>query len=560
MKVLFVASECAPLVKTGGLADVVGALPSALAEAGCEVRVLLPAYPAVAEMMAEWAAETGAESGANSGASGGAPAMLADVTALCGCPARLVAGRVGSGQVASGRAGSGQLASGQAGGLDLIALDAPALFDRPGNPYLGPDGADWPDNALRFGALGRVAAFLAGGGTGASGSGEDGAGLDAAGSYGTWGRPDLVHVHDWQAGLTPLYMRLAGGPMPPCLLTVHNIAFQGLFPALTMGALGLPLSGFHPDGFEFYGQVGFLKAGLVWADRINTVSPGYARELMQPAFGMGLEGVLAWRRQDFCGILNGIDTAVWNPAADPLIAAAYDADDLAGKAACRAALETRFGLAPDPAAPLLCVISRLTRQKGLDLLLQALPRLLDRGGRLVVLGTGDADLEAGFRAAASAHPGRVGAIIGYDEALSHQMQAGADAIVVPSRFEPCGLTQLYGLRYGTVPLVARTGGLADTVIDANSAALAQQVATGFQVAPGSAADLADGIDRLCDLFADPPAWRAMVRRGMAQDVGWRSAAAEYAALYARMIAAGPRRQPVGPAAAPAASSMAAQAG
>jgi starch synthase len=482
MKALFVASECVPFVKTGGLADVVGALPAALAAQGVEVRVLLPGYPAVKAALPAKAAATD--------------------------PGRLPGGRA-------------RLIAATAEGLDLLVLDAPNLFERPGNPYLGPGGKDWPDNHLRYGALCRAAARI------------------ATNGIGGW-RPDVVHTHDWQGGLVPAYLKLGTAKeraaAPPTLITIHNIAFQGLFPADTRQLLGLPEGGFSPAGFEFFSQIGFLKAGLAYADRITTVSPTYARELATPEFGMGLEGLIAHRRADLAGILNGIDLDVWNPQSDPHIVAGYTAGRLGNKAKNRKALAERFRL-DDPVggprdAPLFCVISRLTRQKGLDLLLEALPRLLARGARLAVLGSGDADLETAFAAAARDNPGRVGVVIGYDEPLSHLLQAGADAILVPSRFEPCGLTQLYGLRYGTLPVVARTGGLADTVIDANEAALQAGVATGFQFSPIAAAPLADAIDRTCDAFADKKLWTGMVRRAMKHPVGWETSAAAYAKIYA----------------------------
>ena len=494
MKVLFVASECVPFVKTGGLADVVGALPGALAAQGVEVRVLLPAYPAVKAALPKKAKTA-------------------------------VLGKLPGGKHSGGGA---RLLAAKAKGFDLLALDLPALFERPGNPYLGPDGKDWPDNHLRYGALCRAAARI------------------AVEGIGGW-RPDLVHTHDWQGGLVPAYLKLGAAKeraaAPPTLITIHNIAFQGLFPAATMAELGLPESGFSHSGFEFFGKVGFLKAGLAYADRITTVSPTYARELTSPEFGMGLEGLIAHRRADLSGILNGIDLDVWNPESDPHIAAPYAAGRPAAKAASRKALAERFRLDGEEAGkgpearggPLFCVISRLTRQKGLDLLLEALPRLLSRGARLALLGSGDADLEAAFAAAARDNPGRVGVVIGYDEPLSHLMQAGSDAILVPSRFEPCGLTQLYGLRYGTLPVVARTGGLADTVIDANEAALQAAVATGFQFAPVAAAPLADAIDRACDAFADKKLWSGMVRRAMKHPVGWETSAAAYAKIYGELL-------------------------
>jgi len=473
MRVLFVASECAPFVKTGGLADVVSALPKALAAEGVEARVLLPAYPSLETLVRE-----------------GRP--LGGLIGPEGTELRLIAA--------------------SAGGLDLLLLDAPSLFARPGNPYLGPGGRDWPDNHLRFAALAMAGAAL------------------ADGRLGDW-RPQILHAHDWQAALAPAYLHYRGDRSVGTVTTIHNIAFQGLFPPQIVDSIGLPQSGFVPDGFEFYGSLGYLKAGLAYADRITTVSPTYAREVLTPEFGMGLEGLLAARRRSLSGILNGIDTEIWNPADDRALEQTYDVEGLSQRAANRAAVETRFGLEPDAERPLFCVISRLTRQKGLDLLLEVLPRMMAQGARLAVLGSGDADLEAGFRAAAAAAPGRVGAVIGYDERLSHLLQGGADGIVIPSRFEPCGLTQLYGLRYGCLPLVSRTGGLADTVIDANDAALVAGAATGFQFAPASAARLADALDRACALFADRPAWSGMMRRAMHHPVGWDRSAKTYRRLY-----------------------------
>jgi starch synthase len=482
MKVLFVASECAPFVKTGGLADVVSALPKALAGVGVDAKVMLPAYPALAPLAAQGR-------------------QVARLTDFAGRGMRLLATT--------------------AEGLDLLLLEAPHLYDRAGNPYLDAGGADWPDNDLRFGVLSAAAAQVARNGTA------------------DWS-PDLLHAHDWQAGLAPAYlafMAADGGGRRPArsVMTIHNVAFQGLFPGSAIPQLGLPPAEYRMDGYEFHGQVGFLKAGLVWADAISTVSPTYARELMAPEFGMGLEGLLAHRRRRLYGILNGVETAVWDPAADPALPATYGPRSLERRRINKGALLERFGLDMPPGAPLFCVISRLTRQKGLDLLLEALPRLLARGAGLLVLGSGDTELEEAYQAAAAAHPNRIGVEIGYDEPLAHLMQGGADAILVPSRFEPCGLTQLYGLRYGCIPVVARTGGLADSVVDANEAALATGVATGFQFSPVTARALADALDRACDAFADRALWRTIVRRAMGQPVGWERAAAQYRDLYAAAL-------------------------
>ncbi len=473
MKVLFVASECAPFVKTGGLADVIGAVPKTLATLGVSVRVMLPAYPALSAVLKRGK-------------------TVLKIGKLHGGAARLVAVR--------------------AKGLDLLLLDAPHLFDRAGGLYLDKDGQDWPDNHLRYGGLSRVAAQVA---------------MDGVGGW----QPDLVNAHDWQAGLVPAYLHQAKGATPPCVLTIHNIAFQGVFDAKVRTELGLKARLFTPEGMEYWGKLSFLKAGIAFSDKITTVSPTYARELMQPEFGMGLDGLLQFRRGDLSGILNGIDLDVWNPETDPDLVAPYSARALKGKRKNRAALATRFGLTPNPDAPLFCVVSRLTRQKGLDLLLEVLPGLVGRGARLAVLGTGEKDLEAGFVSAAQRYAGSVGTIIGYDEALSHLMQAGSDAILIPSRFEPCGLTQLYGLRYGTVPVVARTGGLADTVIDANEAALVAGCATGVQFAPVTAAALDQAIGRTCALFRHPGTWTSMMRRMMRHPVGWDSSARAYLDLY-----------------------------
>ncbi|MEM1266647.1 MAG: glycogen synthase GlgA [Pseudomonadota bacterium] len=464
---LSVVSECVPLIKTGGLADVAGALPGAMAGEGWALRTLIPFYPALEDK-----------------APRGDTVWRADD--LFGGPAEVFESQVGA--------------------LDLLCLDAPHLYTRAGNIYLAPDGRDWPDYAERFAALAWVGAEI------------------ALGAVPKW-RPDLVHMHDWQAALLPAYLAQAGIEVPT-LLTIHNIAFQGLAGPEKLGALRLAPEGFNPDGFEFYGRINMLKAGIVNASAISTVSPTYAEELLSPAYGMGLEGILQARSGDLHGILNGIDTDVWTPDADPDVATFKTP---AERGPNRAALIKAFELDPEAKGPIAVVVSRLTEQKGLDLLLGALPVLLERGGQLALLGSGAAALEDGFRRIAS-HP-RVGVRIGYDEALSHLMFAGGDAVLVPSRFEPCGLTQLYGLRYGAVPVVARTGGLADTVIHANALALRAGVATGLHVAPVTTEALARALSRLCDLYADRATWRQLQTNAMAQPVGWDASAAQYARLY-----------------------------
>lgn len=470
--VLSVASEAVPMIKTGGLADVVGALPAALAGQGWAMRTLMPAYPHLAERLSHrrevWSSPD-----------------------LFGGPGRVLAGH--------------------AGGLDLLLLDAPHLYDRPGGPYAH-DGRDHPDNPQRFAALCWAAAEIA-----------------RAGTSEGW-RPRVVHAHDWQGGLAPAYIRYNAIPVPT-VLTVHNIAFQGIAPAALAEELRLPGDGFQSHGFEYWGNISALKAGLVTADALTTVSPTYAEELMRPEFGMGLEGVMRERQAVLSGILNGVDTALWDPAAAAGITP-FSARNLKGKAANRDALLAEFGLGA-VAGPLAIVVSRLTDQKGIDLILAALPVLLEAGGGLVLLGSGDGALEAAARAAAEAHPDRVGVRIGYDEALAHRMFAGGDAVLVPSRFEPCGLTQMYGLRYGTIPVVAATGGLNDTVIGLGPAT--RDVATGFVFHPVDALGLGQALRRMLNAFADRGLWTAMMRRAMKADVGWDRAAAEYAALYRRLL-------------------------
>ena len=468
-RVLSVTSECAPLVKTGGLADVAGALPGALAQHGVKMRTLLPGYPGFIWKLRD-------------------TRLRAELPECFGGPARLLEVRHA--------------------GLDLLILDAPHLYDREGGLYLGPDGRDWPDNPERFAALSWVACEI------------------ANGLLADW-QPDIVHCHDWQGALAPCYIaRSPAAQQVRTVLTIHNIAFQGLVPATRLSALRLDSADFTQHGFEYWGKISALKAGLIFADRITTVSPTYAEELLTPEFGMGLEGVLMERRADLSGILNGIDLDVWSPEKDPHIIP-YHAP--VGKLPNKAVLQAEFRL-PESEGPLCVVVSRLTEQKGLDLLLEALPVLLERGGQLALLGTGDPELEAAFTKAAE-HP-NVAVRIGYDEWLAHRMIAGADAILVPSRFEPCGLTQLYGLRYGTVPLVALTGGLADTVIPATPATLAgTPVATGLQFHPVTDSALSNALARLCALRAQPDLWRRMQRNAMAHPVGWDHSAAAYAALY-----------------------------
>jgi starch synthase len=481
MKVLHLAAEVFPLVKTGGLADVVAALPAAQAVQGADVRLLLPGFPAVLEAVQ------------------GARTVIDIGNCFGALRVRLLLARMPGNR------------------LPVYVVEAPYLYRRDGSPYQDSRGEEWPDNLQRFALLGWVAAHLAG---------ED--------ADPQW-TPDIVHAHDWHAAMACAYMAEHTATPARSVFTVHNLAFQGLFPAHDWPMLGLPSHLMSPTGLEFHGQFSFMKAGLKFADRITTVSPNYAHEIATHEYGCGLDGVIRGRGADVTGILNGIDPELWNPATDPAIASRYDAERMEGKLACRRALQAELGLDVDEQAMVLTVVSRLTSQKGLDLILAALQELVQAGVQFVVQGTGEPALEAAFRMAQQAHPGRVHVHIGYDEARAHRLIAGADLIAVPSRFEPCGLTQLYGLRYGTLPLVRRVGGLADTVTDATPAALAQGRATGFAFEAATPAALAACVRRAIAVRADTPAWRAMQATAMAQDLSWAGPARQYLALYDGLV-------------------------
>lgn len=472
IRVLSVASEVAPLIKTGGLADVVGALPGALASEDVDMRILLPGYPDVM-------------------------AGIGESSAVWTFPHLF--------------GGMATLRYAEAHGLKLYVVDAPHLYDRAGNIYVKANGEDYEDNPQRFAALCRAGAEIA-----AEGAGD-------------WA-PELLHCHDWQAGLVPVYLREQGAAVPS-IITIHNMAFQGLAPAGHLGLLGLPDEGFDPEGFEYYGQISALKAALVYCERITTVSPTYAEELTRPEFGMGLDGVIRARSHDLHGILNGIDTDIWDPADNEYLETTFERPR--GKKAAKIELRGSFGLG-EAEGPLCIVVSRLTQQKGLDMLIEALPELLERGGQLALIGTGDADLEDAFRDLADREP-HVAVRIEYNEPLAHRAIAGGDAILVPSRFEPCGLTQMFGLRYGTVPLVALTGGLADTVVNASDAAVKAGCATGLQFTPIDAFALRFAFRRLCALYADVDIWRKIRRNAMAHPVDWSGSARLYRELYEELI-------------------------
>lgn len=473
MRILQVASEAVPLCKTGGLADVVTALSQALVRGGDDVRVLVPAYRGTIERADA--------------------SHVLDLGDPLGCGATSV--------------WRGVLPDTDVPAL-LVRCDA--LYERAGGPYLDASGREHPDNHLRFALLARVAATLA-----------------IAGPAIGW-PVDVVHAHDWQAALAPAYLAWWGGERPATVLTVHNLAFVGRFGPHVLSAIAAPPSAFAIHGLEFYGAVSFLKGGLYHADRITTVSPTYAQEIRTTEGGEGFDGLLRARGDRLHGILNGIDDHVWNPAADSHLATGYDATSVTEKRAIRSALAREVGLAVRDDTTLFGSVGRLSWQKGLDILLGALPALLAAGGQLVVLGTGDPGIERALAEAAHGHPGRVAFHRGYSEGLAHRVVAGSDAFVVPSRFEPCGLTQMYALRYGTPPVVRRTGGLADTVLD-DDAWPAE--GTGFVFAEPHAEALADAIARACAAHRDPRRWRALQARGMARDFSWSAGVEHYRAVY-----------------------------
>jgi starch synthase len=481
LRLLFATSEIAPWVKTGGLGDVAAALPEALHRSGMDVRVLVPAYPAM-------------------------KAAFPNAHTLVGIAAP--GGILPSCRVQEVTAPSG---------LILWLLDCPELFVRPGGPYQTPEGADWPDNPLRFALLSRVAAIL------------------SSGTSPLEWQPDVVHGNDWQTGLIPAYLHYLPGRRPGTVMTLHNLAFQGNFDQQWLPELGLPWDAWRPEGVEFHGYLSFLKAGMYFCDRITTVSPTYAKEICTEALGFGMDGLLRHRAPVLSGILNGIDEAVWNPAGDPALVAAYDKDHLDGKAANKAELQRLMGLDVTTDKPLLGVVSRLTHQKGLDWVAEVGERLVQSGMQLVILGSGERALQQSFSELAARYPCCVRVRIGYDEALSHQIEAGSDIFLMPSRFEPCGLNQMYSLRYGTPPLVRPTGGLADTVTDCNDATLADGSANGF-VMPGDDAEaLLSTIYRAVGRWRDTGAWRALQRNGMSRDFSWTRAAKAYEELYRQII-------------------------
>lgn len=474
MKILFVSSEVYPLIKTGGLADVAGTLPIALKQAGVDVKILLPAYNGVVEKLDQ-----------------------VDVYQELGDP-------FGYGPVT--------ILQGTLPDSDVTVwlLDCPSLYHRDGGPYVGANGQDYGDNHLRFGLLSWAGALIT--------------------QYGYlkgW-QPDVTHAHDWQTGLLPAYLKSWGQKHPPVVFTIHNLQFTGVFDRGAYGQLALSHDLYHPDGLEYYHHFSMLKAGILYSDTITTVSPTYAKEIQTPAFGYGLDGLLRASQGKLSGILNGVDYKIWDPQHDELISNHYSSDQLEGKLLNKRALQQHNGLDQDDSALVFGVVSRLSEQKGLDLVLGAMPELLANANvQFVLLGSGDKRLEEGFLALAQRFPQRVGVTIGYDEPYSHLLQAGVDSLLVPSRFEPCGLTQLYALRYGTIPLVRHTGGLADSVWEHREG----WDQTGFVFSDASVEELKSTMWRAVDAFKDMGHWQWLMRNAMAQDFAWSQAAKDYLGLY-----------------------------
>ncbi|MBZ4201369.1 MAG: glycogen synthase GlgA, partial [Methylotenera sp.] len=479
MRVLFTTSEVFPLIKTGGLADVSGSLPLALQNLGLDIRLLIPGYPAVLNQLSN----------------------LRFVAKLDNLPMIMHADLM-MGEIAQSK-------------LKVMVIKAPNLYERDGGPYADANGLEWLDNALRFGILSKVGAILSGTGS----------------PIPDW-HPDIVHCNDWQTGLTPAYMKLLEHSLAKSIISLHNMAFQGCFAPAWLTTLGLPHSNFAIDGFEYHGQLSFLKAGIVYADSVSTVSPSYAKEIQSAEFGFGLEGLLSQRGSHIKGILNGIETDEWNPKTDPHLIKNYSSKALAGKKQVKQALQKKLGLQIDASAPLLGVVSRLTHQKGLDMLLPISQQLIAAGCQLVVLGSGEAALEAAFSLLAKDNPKQVSVTISYNETLSHQIMAACDLFIMPSRFEPCGLNQMYGLAYGTPPVVNATGGLADTVVDTNIISFKNKTANGFVMSEASSISLLNAIKQALNVYQnDAAAWRQIQMNGMNLDLSWDKSALEYLASY-----------------------------
>ena len=484
MRVLFVTSEIAPLIKTGGLADVSAALPAALHAKGVDVRVLLPGYTQVLSAMQEMAVIAKFP-----------PSAAGEVTDWPS--SRLLLGELDS-------------------GVPVYVLDCPEMYVRGGGAYQDENKLDWADNGLRFGLLSRIASLLG-----------------SAASPLEW-VPEVLHCNDWQSALTPAYLRYAQEPAP-CVLTVHNLAYQGIFPPELLPKLGLPWECYQSDGLEFYDNLSFLKAGLFYSDHITTVSPSYAKEIQTEELGFGLHGLLVHRNKDLTGILNGIDTAFWNPATDEYLQQTYSVLDSSGKAANKAALQKNLCLKVDAQIPLFGLVGRFAQQKGLDLVLEVAEKIIAMPAQLVLLGSGDPDIQRAALQLAHKHSGKIAAYAGFNEALAHQIEAGADIFLMPSRFEPCGLNQMYSQRYGTPPVVHATGGLIDTVVDCTASNLSSGLASGFVFKEMKPAHFIAAIQRAVTLYQDQESWRNLQLICMNKDFSWDTSAQAYKRIYTKLI-------------------------
>ena len=472
-KILFVTSEAYPLIKTGGLADVSGSLPTALDAFGHDVRIVMPAY-------ADLLAGLGDLPSKRINQSGGVVEIFETKLPGTSVPVWLVS--------------------------------HPGAFDRTGNPYLAENGKSWPDNAERFALLCRISVEI------------------AMNRLGFGWKPEIVHCNDWQTGLIPALLE-DEGDRPASVFTIHNLAYQGLFPRELFQKLGLPQRFWSPHALEFYDQLSFIKGGLVYADRINTVSPNYAVEIQGKEFGCGMEGLLKERKERLSGIINGIDEEAWNPAADPLILNPFDVRDMSGKGLNKAALQEYFNLPVDKAVAVIAMVGRTVQQKGIDLVIEAMPKLMELPLQLVILGSGEKKYEQTLKHWNSLYPDRLALKLGYDEPLAHLIEAGSDLFLMPSRFEPCGLNQMYSHRYGTVPIVRCVGGLADTVEDASPANVEQGIASGVVFREASAEALLQAVRRALDLFQQKPLWKKIVQTGMQKDFSWKQSAIKYLDLY-----------------------------
>lgn len=477
-KVLYITSEAFPLIKTGGLADVAGSLPIALTALSQDMRILMPAYPEVMQQLKE-------------------PRQLAsgtyynfDVTLL---EAKLPDSKV-----------------------SVWLVHCPAAFDRPGGPYMDGNGQPWNDNALRFAVFCKIAVDIA---------------LNKLNL--NW-QPDVVHCNDWQSGLVPALLR-PHKQRPATVFTVHNLAYQGLFDQQTFLDLKLPARLWQQDGLEFYGQLSFIKGGLVFADRINTVSPTYAKEILKPEYGYGLDGLLQHREDRLTGVLNGIDNKIWDPETDQYLQAPYNQKSLAQKTINKTALQEQLGLPVDASIPLIGMVSRMVEQKGLDIILKGMAKILAMPLQLVMLGTGDIHYEMKLAEWARKQPSKLKVIIGYNESLSHRVEGGSDLFLMPSSFEPCGLNQLYSLRYGTLPIVRNVGGLADTVVDASKENIKKATANGFVVKAQTSAELIATLERALALYAQNKTWRQLQVTAMSSDFSWKASAEHYINVYEQAL-------------------------